>query len=79
MKELPQLPGHWQHSTLLSELDTAYEWHVKPSVLGICNEASDAEYMAAYLQAKRKMMGFEAWKQEQERKRLEAKNKHGRR
>jgi hypothetical protein len=62
-KEIPGIPlnslilpeGTWEHSTLLTEVDAAYQWRVLPSELGVCNPEDNLLYMITYLRVKRNM------------------------
>ena len=61
--------GNWRHSLLYSQADACYEWHVRPSEVGLCEPAEDINWMVAYLQAKRKMAAYEYEEQERKRER----------
>lgn len=47
--------GNWIHSNILSTVDAAKEWGLRPSALGICLPQEDLDIMVAYLETKRTM------------------------
>ena len=76
-KVLPE--GHWVHSSYLSSVDAAYEWGIRPSVMGICLPEDDLTIMLAYLETKRLIDAidthFEAERMRKDRAAAEARNR----
>jgi hypothetical protein len=65
-KKLPE--GEWEHSLLLSAIDAAHDWSLRPSALDICKPEDDMSFMQAYLNTKRQMerVDYEIAKERQE-------------
>lgn len=56
-KRLPE--GNWVHSNILSTVDAAKEWGLRPSSLGICLPHEDLDIMIAYLETRRTMTAID--------------------
>ena len=57
-KETPD--GDWEASNTFLGVHVAYEWHILPSRLGICDPEDDLRLMLAYIDAKGTMANKDA-------------------
>lgn len=58
--------GHWQYADYFARIDTCFQWHIRPSEMGLCEPEEDFGVMMAYTRSTAKMRAWEGKQQEEE-------------
>jgi hypothetical protein len=66
LADLSLRKGNWTYAQEFEAVETAHDWGIRPSELGICSPDEDMAVMTAYTRTISRMRAWEA--QEQERK-----------